>query len=798
MKKLLLSFFCMLVTTMALAYDVEVDGIYYDLNTEKMTATVVAGDKRYEGDIVIPEIINASGSEYSVTVIDSWCFGYTDITSILIPTSIKKIRNLAFYQCKKLTKLYIPSSVTEIENESFRQCENVREVKVSNGNPNYDSRDNCNAIVETRTNTIIFGCITSTIPASVHSIASYAFAGLSALIDLSIPACLTNIAHWAFAKCPNIATITVDENNPVYDSRDNCNAIIKKENNVLIKGCNNTVIPPSVERIEATAFADCNEMLSMPIPETVTRIGVYAFANCRKLTSITIPSSLTILEDRTFAWCDIKSYTLPASVTQIGCGAFEGANYSYLTCLSNNPPYLPYGINRGNNATLFVPANLVDTYKQTDNWKDFANILPIGGEEYYASFDNALYVEKAAARTNREATLSLKMKNNVPITSFQCDIVMPEGVSIAMEDDEFYMIDLSTERTTAQKTNTFDSALQTDGSVRVLCSSTRNYTFAGNDGEVATIKVNVADDVKGGDYFVLLKNVVMSDANGNTYKSDYVASVLTLSEYDLGDANNDFNVNIADYTTIANHILGRECEQYVAKAADVNCDNEVNVGDLSGLANLILYGTVTAPEVQTVNAAKSMFKVSTELDDQIYADATYINAGETKSLPVLMKNSVAMTGFQFDIDMPTGFAIAMNDEFYDISLSTKRTTARKTNTFDSALQTDGTVRVLCGSTNSYAFSGNDGEVALVTIKASDNVEPGDYTITLKNIVMSDEAGKAHKVADSKVTLTVASETTGISSASASKEMSDGKYVINNRLVIKNGNRTYNAHGELIR
>lgn len=420
--------------------------------------------------------------------------------------------------------------------------------------------------------------------------------------------------------------------------------------------------------------------------------------------------------------------------------------------------------------------------------------IPIPTEDTdLTEFDNVLYIEGAEATVGSEATLSLKMNNQIPMTGFQCDVFLPEGVEFVI-DDEFYMIDLSTARTTSQKTNTFDSSLQPNGSVRILCGSTKSYTFSGTEGEVATIKVSINNDVTDGEYPLVLKNIVMSDASGKTYKVDLVKTTLSISSYMLGDPNNDGEVNIGDYTTIANHILGNDGDVFIEKAADVNCDTEINVGDLTAVANLILYGSTAGQSAKSVANRSTTNPV--EYDNIIYLLPESLKPGETKELSVKMKNAIPMTGFQFDIVMPDGIAIDMDDDFYNIVLSTERTTSRKTNTFDSALQPDGSVRVLCGSTKSYTFDGNDGEVAIITVVAAENANPGNYTMAFNDIVMSDATGRTYKVENSEVELTV-EDTTGIVNIIDFSNMNDGKYIQNNRLIIKKDNRLYNAHGEII-
>lgn len=143
------------------------------------------------------------------------------------------------------------------------------------------------------------------------------------------------------------------------------------------------------------------------------------------------------------------------------------------------------------------------------------------------------------------------------------------------------------------------------------------------------------------------------------------------------------------------------------------------------------------------------------ISNTIYIENFSLKVGEEKVVSVKMKNNFAPTGFQFDIVLPEGINIKTEDDFYCIDLSTARTTSRKTDTFSSARRSDGSVRVICSSTNNYTFSGNDGEVASIVFTVNDNVEPGNYTLTLKNIELSEANGTAHPVEfDVKSTITV--------------------------------------------
>ena len=303
----------------------------------------------------------------SVTTIGFGAFWYCEsLTSLVIPGSVKTIDQSAIFVCRSLTSITIPKSVTSIGIQNLNYCNNLTTVKVESGNTVYDSRNNCNAIIETKTNTLIAGCkgttipstvtaigriafqgsdlTTITIPNSVTSIGSSCFLACKKLTTITIPSSVTTLGGTLFYGCEVLSTIKVESGNTVYDSRDNCNAIIEKKTNTLVAGCKNTIIP-----------------------STVTSIGANAFRSCYGLTSITIPNSVKSIEEGAFQDCTgLKEvHSLIEKPFAIGMDVFQ---------------YDDNGETKFTSAILYVPSGMKSKYQTTDGWKNFTNIVEEGGE----------------------------------------------------------------------------------------------------------------------------------------------------------------------------------------------------------------------------------------------------------------------------------------------------------------------------------------------------------------------------------------------------------------------------------
>ena len=329
----------------------------FEVETYGTFETGPAISKQPEGEVVIPVEVNG----YTVVGIGGWSFyGCSGLTSITIPNSVTSIGSPAFSFCSGLTSITIPNSVTSIGEGAFSDCSGLTSISVASGNTKYDSRDDCNAIIETASNKLIVGCNNTVIPSSVTSIGVYAFKG-SGLKSITIPESVTDIEMYPFEGCINLERIIVEEGNAVYDSRDNCNAIIGKRSNILIAGCKNSTIPDGVTGIWQEAFLEHTGLTSIYIPNSVVSIGQQAFFNCSGLFFVAIGNSVTNIGNSAFAGCNnVRDvYCFAESIPTTGVNAFRNTF----------------------SATLHVPAASLETYRETIPWSYFKNIVPLTDEE---------------------------------------------------------------------------------------------------------------------------------------------------------------------------------------------------------------------------------------------------------------------------------------------------------------------------------------------------------------------------------------------------------------------------------
>lgn len=248
-----------------------IDGLYYNLDSNTKTASV-AENTSASGDIVIPEKVSYGNVEYTVTSLGNECF----------------------YSCKELKSIRIPNTVTSIGRQAFYGCESLEIIEIPN---------------------------------SVNYIGSLAFSACYSLESIIIPSSVTKIQGPLFSQSNNIRSIEVAQNNKVYDSRDNCNAIIETATNTLFSACSYSTIPSSVTTIRSSAFCDCEYLASIDIPNSVTTIESFAFVGCARLTQITCRANVPPTTGRMGLVFDDVAKSIPVYVPASSIDAYKSAPY---------------------------------------------------------------------------------------------------------------------------------------------------------------------------------------------------------------------------------------------------------------------------------------------------------------------------------------------------------------------------------------------------------------------------------------------------------------------------------------
>ena len=292
---------------------------------------IIAGTLvKYSGksaDLVIPDEVTKIDKDAIPKDVKSIVFGKgttiideiilrdcKNLISVTIPDSVTKIDFGAFDGCSSLTRITIPDSVTSIGGKAFSRCTRLTEIEIPNSvtKIGYNAFDGCSSLTSI------------TIPDSVESIGNQAFYFCKNLTSITIPSSVINIGEQIISLCDNLTNLVVDADNPKYDSRDNCNAIIETASNKLVVGCNNTMIPKDVTSIGKEAFYGCRGLKAITIPSNVKSIGERAFYCCGSLTSLTFANGVERIGQSAFEKCiNLTSIIIPDSVTRIDYWAFN-------------------------------------------------------------------------------------------------------------------------------------------------------------------------------------------------------------------------------------------------------------------------------------------------------------------------------------------------------------------------------------------------------------------------------------------------------------------------------------------
>ena len=417
MKNCLLTLMMMLLPMFVSAYDIEVNGIYYDIVSKTKTATVTYKDNSfntYSGDIIIPSDINYEGVSYSVSAIGWSAFrACSNLKTIVIPNSITSIETSAFYQCKGLFSIDIPESVSSIGDCAFEGCSSLEKISLPDGieKLSYCLFQFCSNLysvnipenVSVIEPSVFRGCIRLSkisIPSGVHTIGGGAFDGCKSLTEISIPNNVTTMGAKVFADCIKLESINIpiaitEISEKMFYNCEQLKEIVLHDNilsigNYSFEGCKSIEIlkiPKNLETIGNYAFSGCENLKEIEFLGNINSIGHYAFIRCKNLVSIVLPNGISSIEDNTFNGCSkLSSIVIPGTVKKIGSLAFANcAELMDFYCYSSTIPQTDNNIFTNSlieYATLHVPYSVIEEYKAVEPWKGFKEIVAIDMPKY--------------------------------------------------------------------------------------------------------------------------------------------------------------------------------------------------------------------------------------------------------------------------------------------------------------------------------------------------------------------------------------------------------------------------------
>lgn len=618
-------------------------------------------------------------------------------------TGLTSISNQAFEYCTNLSSIVIPANVRSIGGYAFNHCDNLAELSMpesitSIGNGVLNSCGNLTSVTLPSGITMIpeasfWGCTklaSITIPTGVTFIGASAFRECKALTEIVIPDNVVSIGAFAFNSCNNLSTITVGEKVVTIANNSFLNCAPKK---VTINS--NSLVSKNYSTSSSLADLFTDKVESYVLGSNITKIGDYAFYKCFQLREIALPSGLTYIGVNAFNYCNyLSSIVIPISVTFLGAGAFNYCSGLTSVTVGWATP-LAIGetdFSNRKNATLNVPQGSVSAYKAADYWKEFKNIT---------SGTNVIDLSTATVELSySESSFSYSGKQIKPtVTSVKIngsaknisDFNITYGENVNAGNGAIYLNGKNDELYTGTATITFtigqrdiSNATVSDIPAYAYTGSPIQPTFTVTDGNPNIITTN--------DYSVSYSNntdpgeATITLTGKNNYKGTKLAS-FTITSQSEGTDLSTANVELS-YSEISFSYIGKQIKPTVTSIT-VNGATK-NVSDFN-----LTYG-------DNINAGNGTIFISGKNGDLYSGTATVSFVIYPRHINTVTVSSIPTQEYTGSPIEPT-FTV-----------------------------TDGNPSII--TTNDY------------TISYSNNIEPGEATITL--------TGKNNYKATKKVTFTI--------------------------------------------
>ena len=710
--------------------------------------------------------------------------GCTSLTKVTLLEGVAEISEFAFWECENLTDIAVPASLTKVgigNGTAFGNCKSITNIYVT------DLAAWCLRTYQLK------GLWSSdgpfhlfmngqevkdlVVPNGMTTLSSSAFSSFASLTSVKIPATITSIGAGAFSGCTGLEEVHSEISEPfsigsnVFSSETYAKTLYvpygtkalyedtngwKDFKNIIEEGDasdNVTLTAKSYSRV----YGDANPTFEYTVTNGTITSGTPTIT-CSATTTSPVGTYDIVIAKGTVSNSNVELVKGTLTITKAPLTISAG-NYTKVEG-EENPAFKATYSGFKNNETETVltemptitttatKTSLAGSYTITVSGADAQNYAityqngtltitdPVEVElTDVSNIDNVIYIEPIEETKGSEVVVPILMKNTADIRGFQFDLYLPNGVTVAKTSKGKFVCSLSSGRLPEDDEHTLTVSEQGDGALRFLCGSQYNETFTGTEGEIATMKLLIAEDMAEGEHPIVLKKVKLSETDiSNYYYTETVQTSLTVVSYVSGDISGDGEIDVSDYIGVANFIMGDKPEGFIEAAADVNKDKVVDVSDYIGVANIILYDNIYGPVANASRSIDKMENTSSVNDNLIYIEPFKADANSQATVSLKMKNTADIRGFQFDLYLPEGIIMVKNGKNL---LSDSRKPAGDQHTLTLSEQQDGAIRFLCSSMDDETFTGNDGEIATLTVSIAGDMAQGDYPILLKKMKLSE-------------------------------------------------------------
>ena len=656
---------------------------------------VYAGKVLYKYKGIMPEGTKISIKEGTLGI-TGWAFSdCSGLTSVTFPNSVTSIGECAFYNCSGLTSVTIGNSLTSIGKHAF-DCENLTTVVSLIENPYKIGND-------------VFSQNTTknaTLYVPVGSSEKYkAVDGWKNFVLIS------EIEYIPDPK-PEAVTVTVKNCSRVYGE---ANPTFEYETiGALLNGT------PEIN-CEATPTSPVGNYQIIASKGSVTNNNVTFVSGVLTVTK----AMLTVTADN----CTMTQGGQMPELTLTYSGFKNDETASVLTTRPTASCVATSESNTGE-YEITVSGGEAQNYDFT-YVAGTLTIEPTAGRQLFAS--------NITAYKGKQVEMPVSLTNEQTIAGFQFDLKLPTGISVAKSGNN-YLASLSSR---ASDLDISVSKLES-GNYRFVAFSNEANNISGNSGEVLTITLDIPQTATIGESTITIKNVVLTaivnEASQSVY-ADNATSTLSVQNFTLGDTNGDGFINVTDVAGIVTHVSGQTQTNFHEIAADVNNDGLVDAND------------VTA-EINTVKA-NACVGTGVSSGKLLYGNALSAYKGKQIVLPVILENTQAMAGYQFDLQLPAGVSLAT-----DGAALTERATGLTL--YSNALATN-QYRFVVVSTAGNTIATGNGAVMNLTLNVTDDTANGANTVAISNVILTAKSGNNVSSVYSdqaNITLTVGSYSLG--------------------------------------